>query len=372
MIRRSLVITVVLLALGFFTPKIGAQQNETNDITLSAVERAWRDRQDRIKTVQVEWDESRFFAQGSYPNLGNEKDKNPPQDVTVDVKGLLFKLDEQSRIFTETEAWNPSSSDSTSRDRYRSSFNGEISADCMDPGTLSYSLGTIFDSPRYKEVRSSVIRPLLLAYRPLAEGTLHIDLESFEILPDKVRVGEVDCVVLQQLDDGRGRVRESYLLDPERDFLLIRFFETVNEEPRFQTDIDYKEDPEHGWVPYRWKSIFMKGQGRVVSSQVATVTQFALNTPISEEEFEIRFPPNTWVRDSRADKQYIIRPDGTKRPITKSELLGPVLTFEQLVSSEPDEGMRSTAQRSRWLIFANVLLIAALLFFVYFRRRVNA
>jgi hypothetical protein len=52
----------------------------------------------------------------------------------------------------------------------------------------------------------------------------------------------------------------------------------------------------------------------------STVVKYAINEPISQSTFDLKFPPRTLVLDDVHNERYLIRNDGTKRLLSKDEV----------------------------------------------------
>ena len=194
---------------------------------------------------------------------------------------------------------------------------------------------------------------------------LNIDLSLFSVLPEAAAVGGVDCVVLRE-NPRPDQARQSvFFLDPNREFVPLRFVESVRQKPFFQIELRFRSDTKNGIVPDGWTIVYQDDNGGIKTSQVAKVTSFAINDSISNEKFEIEFPPGTWVRDLRSKNEYIVRPDYSRRHITAEELRGN-FTYEQLLSSDPGRGSMRF-----WFVSLNVVLVLVVLAIIILRRLRN-
>ncbi len=332
--------------------------------TVEDVRSAWLARQERVQTAVFEWSEERLFTKGSIDDSSSLANGGPypPEDASVVIDSNVFGFDDRGRVFLETAAWDPPAGGKGGKTIYRSAFNGQVSVDYFPPANVDFAVGTIYDSDGYKEIRSIGIRPLLLVYRPFAHNMLRADLSTYSVLPDDAAVNGIRCIILRQDAPPGRRVQESYFLDPSRQFLPLRFLSTHSGKPTVQIDIEFTSDAKFGFVPSGWKLLFLRPSGAINTSQVATVQSVAINDPISDDQFEIEFPPGTWVRDARTKDQYIVRADSTRRRITPDELERD-LSYEQLLSSDSG-GMNMP----RWFLGVNVVIVLLLVLSLGYRR----
>jgi hypothetical protein len=128
-----------------------------------------------------------------------------------------------------------------------------------------------------------------------------------------VAVGGRPCLHLQK-PGGQGRV-ESFYLDQERGYLVVRKTIEENGTVTWELSVDNAADRTVGWLPRAWRySIRGDRDRQVLESGRATVTKSAINPDIADAEFDIRFPPRTRVHDysDGREVQYVIQPDGKK------------------------------------------------------------
>jgi len=77
--------------------------------------------------------------------------------------------------------------------------------------------------------------------------------------------------------------------------------------------LEFRQSDEN-WVPLRWKSSQVTG-----TINGSLVSEFALNGPVDPKEFELEFPPGTWVTETASPTTYIVKEVGKRRAITTNE-----------------------------------------------------
>ena len=134
------------------------------------------------------------------------------------------------------------------------------------------------------------------------------------------------CVVLQS-------PRMTLWLDPRRDFVVAKLLK-YGEGPGMSCDISYKEDESHFWVPVEWTTVVIWQRDNKPRRTVAKVTDYKVNTDIPRLAFQFDFPVDTYVSDLKSQNRedYIVRPGGKKRLITKVEISrGAALNYQELL-----------------------------------------
>ena len=107
-------------------------------------------------------------------------------------------------------------------------------------------------------------------------------------------------------------------VDPRRDDLIVQRVLKLGDNLGV-TSIEHRPDKAAGWVPTRWahKSTLA---GIPQAIWETTVIDYSINQPIPPGTFDLAFPPRTFVTDAVLNERYLVRADGSKRPITKREL----------------------------------------------------
>jgi hypothetical protein len=115
----------------------------------------------------------------------------------------------------------------------------------------------------------------------------------------------------------------------------------------------------------------MRKEGTLGESSDVQVVSCILNEPVADSQFDLDFPPGTFVIDRRKPRsEYLIRPDGTKRIITNDDQDA---SYEELVASESGMAKLVPAKRPnrtyRWLLAACVTLIVLGCVVLWLRRK---
>jgi hypothetical protein len=111
---------------------------------------------------------------------------------------------------------------------------------------------------------------------------------------------------------------EDLWVDPRRDDLIVQCVLKSGDNLGV-TSIEYRPDKAAGWVPTGWThKNTLAGIPQAIWE--TTVVDYSINQPIPPGTFDLTFPPRTFVMDAVSNEQYLVRADGSKRPVTNQEL----------------------------------------------------
>jgi hypothetical protein len=155
---------------------------------------------------------------------------------------------------------------------------------------------------------------------------------------------------------------------PGRDYVITRMAFETNNRITYQLTVQYREDPQHGWVPSNWQIVNNNREGRLQTSTASTVTDYQINERIPTSTFDLVFPPGSAVDDQRAGKHFVIKPSGEKREILPIENGA---TYEQIMNSNTGEALANQMPKQRkttWHWSGGLVLVSgvtALLAYLY-------
>src|SRR5262249_40761527 len=140
--------------------------------------------------------------------------------------------------------------------------------------------------------------------------------KRFRVVAGTQLVNGRECILLK--DEPlplSGRVVSLYL-DPRREFIVMKQTYTYQAEGMkgLQTEFLEYGQSEENWVPLRWKSTQVTG-----TINGSLVNEFVLNEPVDPKEFELEFPPGTWLTETASPTTIIVKEGGKRRAITTNE-----------------------------------------------------
>lgn len=325
--------------------KARAPERGGNQALKQEILKIWRERQDYLRSGAFAWTEAVTIPKGGYsdtlremngPKWGEQMGAAvdaviPPEDTTYEVKSALWwDVGGKMRYTYDNQTWSVKDGRYVAS-RYISTFDGSQAKILRPDGSpyARHSQGSIRLEKRHEDGRVISHLPFRLLFRALDHDLGPFETESMTVAGQRAFVNGVSCVELQQ-HQGRSLLR--HWADPARGYVVVRMLETNNGRPQCQQDISYRPDPEAGWAPENWTSVFFKSDGRLDRSVRATLTEFRVNPSLPAEEFDIEFPPGTSVWDLKQKTRYIAKAGGRKRPVPQHEM---GFSHEQLLNTEP-------------------------------------
>jgi hypothetical protein len=330
---------IAVLFLGSLVPEAVAE-----DIP-DALGQAWQRRQDAVATARFEWQSDR--GDGSTPFASS------------------FLFDGRKCRYT------------THHDgEYLSTFDGNrgMRWHAGRGGGGPVGTGAILSQPVFDDALNVHLKAITLCLRPLDPNfDGGAPLSDFEIVSRDDAVDGRSCMLLRQrADASKHNVVFLLYVDPERDFVVLRWATEVDGKLWAQLDIAYAQDAVIGWVPSGW-NLFMP-RGTNPERYTCTVTDYALNEPLSDKLFVIDFPPGTYVVNRASGEQYLLRDGGEKRFIAPAEK-GRATWGELMATDYGKAGIRTIPQRPdrtlfrlAWMTIAGLLALGILVYLVKRRR----
>lgn len=317
--------------------------------SLEVIEKAWRARQERVRSAQWSWRERVFWPKGSISaflvagTTPEELERRglasgmgkvmPPKDTIVDFAYRLLLDGEKVRLEYSGQEW------AHARQAFRPvqyvSVFGKEQKSCYLEGTghATWPLGQVCVGPNYRDAHLAAVQPLMLAYRPLAASMMAVKVLQMSVKGKAVIDGRT-CMELTESLLQKGSVMY-WWLDPEREFVVLRRLVMVNRKPFEEIEIRYWEDKAVGWVPHQWRTIsYNASSGKLLCIHEATLEEAVFNGPVEHTAFDITFPPGTVVTDEKTGSSYLIRSDGSRRVIQEDET---GMTYEQLRTKVVEE-----------------------------------
>ncbi len=322
---HELLILAILVSLPSTTGHVWGQQA----VTLEHIEKAWKEREERIRTAHFEWTESRTYGKGTMTGMAAKAKRSavpapyPPEDVIYTLRQQVSMDERRTRYVVDGYRFSGDEGEFTPG-TYWSVFDGIASGMYFGEATdrptsnTNHRLGFITKIDRTENIHTRALWPVLVAYRPLLVTEHLLSPGQWRLTGEEGIIEGRTCVLLRK---SLRRIEAIWWLDPNRDCTVLRCQSAVDGSVCSTLDISYKQDSVHGYVPSRWSSTDLIASNMSFdTAATGNVTMFKLNAPIDDMVFTIQFPVDTWVEDGLAGTKYIIRENGEKRTITAEEL----------------------------------------------------
>lgn len=374
--RSSAALLLIALLVSVVVQCDGAQAQQTSSVTLDEIVGAWRERERATRTLEYEWIETDLVVKGrdGYSKPDGQHVVCPPQDLTVrttcrlkiDGQKMRYEVDGPHFVY-EIGDYAPRlyvgvKDGKTMKRLFHKDRSGQ---DRFGAASVVHE-----DEGMFSDANSTPLLPIMMCYRPFSmhQGRFY-DVSKCHITPGVGVVGQDRCLVLEQfidLDIEGDRHQKNVLWVRERPpHEPMRMQVIMAGEARGQLDLEYAEEPGSGRFLSGWRHVAYSqgvppGPGRRLQLQTeGRVTSRKFNVAIPESAFVLEDPPpGALVLDRRSDQQYLVREDGSKRPITQAERAagythGQLLKTEPLFLAKP----RPLWRRWEWIAWASLVLL---------------
>lgn len=355
--RRSyiLVLSFASIASVVASPSLATA---VDDARVHRILEAWRAREMSCKTAVVSWEATRTLGPGHFRPRAEllRTSKDMPDSHRYPEQGTIWfdgdKVAFHDLALQESE-WT--------LNELRSGFNGHDSRTLYVDKPTRFPTGTVHRRRGFAEGQAFKLKAALLAFRPATFALVETSADRLGIAPAEGVIGEWRCLIVED-HNARYGYRRLYWVAAEGDHRVLRFVGETDGVETIRVDIDYQQDPAHGWLPRGWSELWINPETKlVVESASATTSSCAVDTPVPAGRFEVSFPPGTWVTDETNGTQYLQLADGAKRTITQEELRQGV-TYEEIMRSSAAAGpslhsIRNVALPAS-IVIAGVVLVS--------------
>lgn len=144
------------------------------------------------------------------------------------------------------------------------------------------------------------VMPLLWSLRP---NPLINKIQKWEVTWTKGEDGRRLVAISQPPGSGSASQRQSFWVDPAKDYALVRSVKTDRRTNKLnqQVDLFLVHDKEAGWLPGSWTYIEPIND-RHTAVVLSKVTDYSVNvSPTTDESFQVELPPGTLVIDRQGN-----------------------------------------------------------------------
>ena len=308
--------------------------------TLDAIRNAWQARQNAVRAAEFIWTEKRLHPKGTRTDANGNYGVYPPNDVTVEVPGVVFRFDlgkyYYERVFhlhsddlsREGRKWIWSHDGVEVRTFMSGSHQDTPHKPRGDINSASSLFGTEFE-----------ILAIMLPFRPLAPDGLGIDVDALSVRGRTEIVDNVECVVVDETLTRVKGLSRTYWVDPRRGFVPLRWTFNYQGTPCKTLDLRYIDSVDYGPIPQSWTMTTYRPKtaylpGGVDDRSEAQVTSWEINGALHASQLTVSFEPGTIIQDRRRDTHLIVLRNGSTRPATNEERAGN-WTIEDLATPMP-------------------------------------
>jgi hypothetical protein len=265
-----------------------ALQNDPRPVpTKNEIIKAWRKRQDAVKSARFAWTERQTHTRGwianpRHPERERLANPAPPDDLTYSVsKALAF---DGNKLRYTYEGKKEADGKQVLIDySYVSVFDGQMGNTYLYPPMIK-TPAVVRRGMTNGDAQNLDTRPILLAFRPLDPMMGHLSLDRADTSHRMGNYKGRSYMILEEPHDPSGW-KSSVWIEPDRDYIVSRYRIYFQQKLVEDIEIDYTEDPRWGWIPIGWQIAQMKADGSTSKSAVSKVTAYTINLPINSEEF---------------------------------------------------------------------------------------
>jgi hypothetical protein len=360
--RLPFVVGGVLLAGWLATVSAPPATAQDSDKLLAEVKAAWQKRQDAIRSGKFTWTHHRLYVKGA--TVGT---KGPDKDVVDNGSGSLLLEGNRTRIEIRDLIWKEPECAFVPQHR-ESTYDGKkyITLDHR-PGHNKFPYGLIIDRERNQDFSLIDYWPLAVAVRGLDAKISSSALERLTQARRTVLDGRPVIELSEPRTETRGGAK--VWVDPTQDYSVRRREKYLRAgELLSRTDVISEHHASGEWLPKRWTVRLMAPQGKLQRQTDVTMKEVIVNLPTTDADFEIVFPPRAMVDEWEDDEKgngrlkasFIVRDDGSHRPITPGELKS--VLYEDLLRTEPGELTGENIVpwwKSRWWLLTMIGVVLA-------------
>lgn len=323
-------LSTCMIAAVFFFPYIDVFKTAHAD-TLTDVYAAWTRRQERTKSVRIEWAEVRTTTRGSKGQT-EAGELLPPKDTTHEIRLALSIDGNKVQHSWDGPSWQDALNRFVAKSYVRATdteVNKALYTKHSDGRSdEEYPVGFVHGGTGNDTVRGNYHVELPIYFHRAMDsemgcvGKLLMGMspsDSPKIASPGVINGRT-CTIIEQRFGNFSRV---IWVDPGREYAILRYSVMRRDVPSYQIDGKYIEHDQGGWAPSGW--IINSWRDGPDGSRVlrlhaeARVTKYEVNPEFAADEFRLEFPVGTIVRDDRVDEDHLVRENGEQRKILRSE-----------------------------------------------------
>jgi hypothetical protein len=338
--------------------------------------RAARARQGAVRTLDVRFKWTEVYRKGVFKS-GVPKNSQPPIPDLEWVNRLVLDRDKIRIEFIQSISMP--NTGHVGKINSIGTFDGTTTKlfSPVEGGGVPSALGSIEKEPR-RVIERMLGRhwPITTAFRGVSPSLFGLTIDQLDPTGASLMIDGSLCREYAPKPPDKSPPR--YWLDTDKDYVLRRV-QTLWNDSRVaaQLDVQYRRDPTAGWVPVSWVSKGFQQDGALFSTVTVEVLSLSVNTPQAPEQFDLTFPPGTYVADRRTDekKAYLVQPDGSLGELPKEMKPQPLDELPKPGKAKTPEGAPQGPwyKGDGWLLAGVTLILLALgLAYLWQKKRSNA
>ena len=299
-----------MIALLLLLPQRRASSDDA-PVTLEKIIEVWKAREQKIKSFDFRWWSKHFESE---PDVGlrNQDPREPKAPARPDTTFIVMSRfatdmkDNQvrTRLDDRGQQWSPNVGEFLERTRVDILDHGVEKSFYSNSDRGFFPTLDTRSSPGLVDHHDIRSRALRLAFRPLT-GPIAVCPGK----PELVEIADKDAPGLLVVD-------HQVWVDPDKDFLPVRYTLGIPNSLHSEVEIAYARDETFGWVPQSWTSRQYDSKGKMFASDEAKVLKYSLNKPLADADFELDLPPDTVIYDRTSGDAYIVHRGGQRQRIS--------------------------------------------------------
>lgn len=277
-------------------------------------------RQDAIKTAEIEFTVKEVVAAGgiSYssptPPKGGEV---PAQETTLESTNRLVISGRSIRYENNHPIWDTQAG-ALRPIRMINVCNGQYDKTLFADGLNASNTpeGLVNRNPQSDAIKSYILAPMTIALRGLDSSITPYLVSQLKPTGGTLSIAGAPCREYTR-SAGRDQIM-TFWFDPASGYAARRIRKEYQGKPLEQYDITPRRGEDDQWLPASWTRTTYSLEGKVLVATRIEVLRVRLNTSLSDEQFDLSFPPGAKVHDARVLKDYRVKSDGTMREISQA------------------------------------------------------
>jgi hypothetical protein len=324
---------------------------------MEALLKTFRQREKDVATAAFSWSRRLVQSRGQDDSQPDSIQQTTADDFALKTttETLTIKRNKM-RYETTIPSFIPAANGSS---KLITAFNGDTTFSHQPDNNSGRGQGVIGKAEISDDLQNVHLLAIVLAVFPCHPQLLGIDAENWEVADEPVVIEGNRCIEVRPKAEGRAQpMYRKIWVDPERDF-AIRRFELIREDGKaaVAVAIGYAQGMERPWIPSQWKVDTLFGGSSSEGSE-NTMSTAAINQPIADDLFEIKYPTGTIVFDKRKNKEeeFVVGEDGRLIP-HEAEIPG--------TAQMPAPPLPASTQRNSLLLFNLCAAVAIVGYLIY-------